>query len=408
MRVFSTIRVFSIMRIFDAFLLFSLCVTCYQASQDNRTILNNRERTSPAIESDVEDTADSSIMSWLRWTPSTLEKVREAEKNILDYVETSSVGFFVNIGLVRGEECRVWTRKFGADTPDQGPLVMVHGMGAGLALFVLNYDSLATNRTVYALDLPGFGRSSRINFPTDPQEVESQYTLIIEKWRQVLGIEKMNLLGHSFGGYLTGLFTLQYPQHIKLCILADPWGMTHKPSDWKPRRKIPEWAKALGSILMNLDIKPLWGLRASGPAGPWLVKRLRPDIMKKFEDLLGAGNTTIIADYLYHCNAQDPTGEAAFNSLTTGFIWPKLPLLPRLNSLDKSVAVQVFYGANTWMTHLEESDFIDAGMEATVDVEYFEDAGHHVYADQYNLFNQALDNCLSSHDNKSTDLPVIL
>ena len=301
------------MRISHLVLLFSLCVFSCQASQDNRAILNNIERTNPAIEYDVENSAGSSIMSWLSWSPSTLEKVREAERNILDYVETDSVGFFVNIGLVRGEECRVWTRKFGPDLPGQVPLVMVHGMGAGLALFVMNYDSLAANRTVYALDLPGFGRSSRISFPTDPQEVESQYTLIMEKWRAVLGIEKMNLLGHSFGGYLTGLYTLQYPQHIKLCILADPWGMTDKPSDWKPRRKIPEWAKALGSVLMNFNIKPLWGLRASGPAGPWLVRRLRPDIMRKFEDLLGAGNTTLIADYLYHCNAQDPTGEAAFN-----------------------------------------------------------------------------------------------
>ena len=72
------------------------------------------------------------------------------------------------------------------------------------------------------------------------------------------------------------------------------------------------------------------------------------------------------------------------------------------------MALQVFYGANTWMTHLERSDFIEAGVEVSVDVEYFEDSGHHVYADQYNLFNQALDNCLSSHDNDSTDLGNIL
>ena len=68
------------------------------------------------------------------------------------------------------------------------------------------------------------------------------------------------------------------------------------------------------------------------------------------------------------------------------------------------MALQVFYGANTWMTHLEESDFLEADVEASVDVKYFEDAGHHVYADQYNLFNQALDNCLSNYDSNSTGL----
>jgi pimeloyl-ACP methyl ester carboxylesterase len=62
------------------------------------------------------------------------------------------------------------------------------------------------------------------------------------------------LLGHSFGGYLTVLYALQYPQNINLLVLADPWGMTEKPSDWKPRSKIPlipGWVKALGSVLIN-------------------------------------------------------------------------------------------------------------------------------------------------------------
>ena len=44
------------------------------------------------------------------------------------------------------------------------PLVMMHGMGAGLALFCHNYPSLVNGTTVYAIDLPGFGRSSRVPF----------------------------------------------------------------------------------------------------------------------------------------------------------------------------------------------------------------------------------------------------
>ena len=266
--------------------------------------------TNPAIEFDDLESSDSWLPAWMSWTPTSQQKVREAEKNLLEYVETESVGFFVNIGKVNGEECRVWTKRFGSGGSEV-PLVMVHGMGAGLAMFALNFDSLASNRLVYAIDLPGFGKSSRINFSSNSTEVESQYTIIIEQWRKILGLKKMNLLGHSFGGYLTGLYALQYPQNINLLVLADPWGMTEKPEDWKPRRKIPGWAKALGSVLINFN--PLWGLRASGPAGPWLVSRMRPDLMRKYEDLLGMGNTTLISEYLFHCNAQDPTGEAAFH-----------------------------------------------------------------------------------------------
>ena len=49
------------------------------------------------------------------------------------------------------------------------------------------------------------------------------------------------------------------------------------------------------------------------------------------------------------------------------------------------------------MTHLEEADFTDIGVEASVDVEYIEDSGHHVYADQYEKFNEALIKCLVKH-----------
>merc|ERR1719348_249308 len=135
-------------------------------------------------------------------------------------------------------------------------------------MFVLNLESLASNRLVYAIDLPGFGRSSRVKFSSDPDMIESEYVESIENWRKSVGLEKMNLLGHSFGGHLTALYALKYPQNINLAILADPGGMTERPAEVVPRRNIPLWIKALGSVLQHFN--PLWGLRASGPAGPWL------------------------------------------------------------------------------------------------------------------------------------------
>jgi len=328
------------------------------------------------------------FLSYVRWSPTSPIELAEAEEEMLGYVQTHSEGYYVNLGKVNGDECRVWTRRFHSPNSSCTPLVMVHGMGAGLAMFALNYDSLAKHRPVYALDLPGFGRSSRVDSPEKTHEIETQYVECLEKWRQSEKLGRMVLLGHSFGGYLTALYCLKYPQNIEHAILADPWGMKERPDPSKNPRVLPLWVKLLSTVLQHFN--PLWGLRASGPWGPWVVARSRPDIMKKYEGLVGEGNTRVVSDYLYHCNAHSPTGETAFHRLMGSVGWAKNPILPRLADLSPDLRLHCIYGANTWMSHLEEQDFLEAGVKAEVTVRYIQDAGHHVYADQHQLFNEAV------------------
>lgn len=62
------------------------------------------------------------------------------------------------------------------------------------------------------LPLPGFARSSRPHFSSDPKVAEEQYVIALEEWRKKQGIDKMCLLGHSFGGYLSTAYALTYPE----------------------------------------------------------------------------------------------------------------------------------------------------------------------------------------------------
>ena len=62
--------------------------------------------------------------------------------------------------------------------------------------------------------------------------------------------------------------------------------------------------------------------------------------------------------------------------------------------------MRVLYGSNSWMTHLTKDDFISAGCEANVDVEYIEEAGHHIYADQYVDFNNSVNAFLQNVDSE--------
>jgi pimeloyl-ACP methyl ester carboxylesterase len=61
----------------------------------------------------------------------------------------------------------------------------------------------------------GFARSSRPQFSNDPLEAEEQYVAIIEAWRIKMNLDKMVLVGHSFGGFLSFAYTLKHPERFE-------------------------------------------------------------------------------------------------------------------------------------------------------------------------------------------------
>ena len=69
-------------------------------------------------------------------------------------------GAYVDVGShVGDQDNRIWTTSFLNSKVNKLPLVMLHGMGAAVGLWCLNLDSLAENRTVYAMDLLGNQRN---------------------------------------------------------------------------------------------------------------------------------------------------------------------------------------------------------------------------------------------------------
>lgn len=126
-------------------------------------------------------------------------------------LKTTYRGWYVDIGPVVGKADKIWTISLNEETP-KTPLLMLHGLGAGVAMWVMNLDTLASQRPVYAIDLLGFGRSSRPTFSNDAKVVEMQLVNSVEEWRREMNIENFILLGHSMGGYLATSYSLQYPE----------------------------------------------------------------------------------------------------------------------------------------------------------------------------------------------------
>ena len=192
-----------------------------------------------------------------------------------------SQGWYVQSGSIGGEKVRIWTRKYATKIANPAvPVVMVHGMAAGLAYYVTNFGPLSKDRDVYALDWPGFARSSRPKFTTTDDSAEHEFIEALECWRHSVGLERFILLGHSFGGYLSASYALRHPDRVAHLMLVDPWGFPERPENFTPRRTFPWWLRGLFHVFKNFN--PLASLRLSGPFGVRAIKRMRPDLVAKY------------------------------------------------------------------------------------------------------------------------------
>eukprot|EP01089_Gocevia_fonbrunei_P019919 TRINITY_DN7206_c0_g1_i1.p1 TRINITY_DN7206_c0_g1~~TRINITY_DN7206_c0_g1_i1.p1 ORF type:complete len:435 (-),score=63.63 TRINITY_DN7206_c0_g1_i1:77-1246(-) len=280
------------------------------------------------------------------------------------------------------------------------PLVLIHGFGAGVGFWVPNLDAFARKHTVYALDLIGFGRSSRPKLKKNmtAEESEDFFLQAIEEWVQILDLKKFFLLGHSLGGYLAGCYALKYPEKLYKVILADPWGI---PS--KPEGEVVEYSLKFKLILWGANkTSPLAALRMAGPWGKTLIEKVRPDIPYKFAYLFSSGDDDQfdvppkeVVDYIYHLNAQTPaTGEELFWKMVIPVGWPVRALIDRIHSWDKKVPITFIYGNQTWMDP-SAADFIKNNILTEeegydINIESIFNSGHHVYVDNWLDFNTSV------------------
>ncbi|KAM9844663.1 (Lyso)-N-acylphosphatidylethanolamine lipase [Aulostomus maculatus] len=362
--------------------------------------------TPPApLQNDCE-TESSSVWSWWpSWRPTSMSLLKTTESKILSCIQNDLWARFVTLP----NQNRIWTltlsnkvvRKPVPQAP-KTPLVMVHGFGGGVGLWIRNLDALSQSRPVYAFDLLGFGRSSRPSFPSDATKAEEQFVNSIEQWRQSVGLENMILLGHSLGGYLATSYAIQYPSRVSHLILVDPWGFPERPkpqpeegqgqgTEVVKRPSAPRWVKAIAAVVTLFN--PLAIIRAAGPWGPGLVNRFRPDFKRKFEDLFDDDTMT---QYIYHCNAQSPSGEVGFRAMTESLGWAKRPMLQRVHLLPNTLPLTMLYGAQSWVDSSSGDSVVQIRGQAHTKVLLINEASHHVYADQPEEFNRVVENICNS------------
>uniref|UniRef100_A0A8C1MD20 Abhydrolase domain containing 5, lysophosphatidic acid acyltransferase n=1 Tax=Cyprinus carpio TaxID=7962 RepID=A0A8C1MD20_CYPCA len=173
-------------------------------------------------------------------------------------------------------------------------LVLLHGFGGGVGLWVKNLPALAQEgRAFFALDMLGFGHSSRPTIGRDAKDAEE----------------------------------------LKHLVLVEPWGFTARPN--VKEHWVPIWIKVFGAAMNPFN--PLGPLRLAGPLGPLLLQLLRVDFKQKYDSVFAEDT---VSDY--HVNAQTASGETAFKNMTVPYACPCLPLIFIYGSRSRIDGLYVF------------------------------------------------------------------
>ena len=102
----------------------------------------------------------------------------------------------------------------------QGPAVLLlHGFAASLDTWASISDELAPTRRVLALDLKGFGRSSR---PEGDYSPGAQAKLVLALL-DARGVERVDVVAHSWGSSVALALALMAPERVGRIALYDAW-----------------------------------------------------------------------------------------------------------------------------------------------------------------------------------------
>jgi pimeloyl-ACP methyl ester carboxylesterase len=101
------------------------------------------------------------------------------------------------------------------------PLVLIHGIGGSSLNYAENITGLAGSFRVYAVDVPGHGRSEK---PDITYEVEGAVPFIAAFIREVCG-EPAALVGMSAGGLMCALTAAAHPDLVTHLVLVSSAGL---------------------------------------------------------------------------------------------------------------------------------------------------------------------------------------
>lgn len=286
-------------------------------------------------------------------------------------------------------------------------LILIHGYGAGLGFYLKSLERINFSKNdwcIHAIDLPGYGFSSRPRFPFEigkhsAETAENWFHDRFNQWLRNRGLleapESNMVVAHSMGAYLSALYANRHPNHFKKLIMCSPAGICE--SSAAMRKKIPPW---WFQRLWDKNFSPFSLVRKSGYLGSKLTSGWSYRRFKRFlyDNDYSRTQHEAMHRYTYSIFNQRGSGEYLLSFALKCGGEPRKPLEKRLfhnisDQFKASCQWLWLYGDQDWMDRSggeRVSDFLqEMGLKSAV--ETVPSAGHHLYLDNYQVFNKILE-----------------
>ncbi|MDJ0460158.1 alpha/beta hydrolase [Streptomyces sp. H27-C3] len=186
------------------------------------------------------------------------------------------------------------------------PVVLLHGRSANSARWAHIARELAAIRRVYAIDLRGHGAS---DWPGSYGYAQMRDD--VRAFLDALGLDRVDLVGHSMGGAVAALVAQAYPERVGRLVMEEP-----PPFPADPRRPDPvrtdevldyDWGVVVETDAQYNDPDPAWvddlakitapALLIAGGAGSFMPQ---DRLARMAERIPGCRFVTIEAGHLIH------------------------------------------------------------------------------------------------------------
>ncbi|MDA0822402.1 MAG: acetoin dehydrogenase dihydrolipoyllysine-residue acetyltransferase subunit [Proteobacteria bacterium] len=103
----------------------------------------------------------------------------------------------------------------------QNNIILIHGFGGDLDLWLFTQEPLSSGATVYSLDLPGHGQSSKNVADGSVAGLAD----VVANFMQALSIDSAHLVGHSLGGAIALQTAVSHPKKVSALSLIGSAGI---------------------------------------------------------------------------------------------------------------------------------------------------------------------------------------